>query len=375
MDSLLNHSMLCSACHSELEVGEEVLECMVETCRKSYHHECNGRVLSDAEKATWICPECVCAAKKGGANCETPVGTPASIKNVALRKPRSAPRPPPALHSPEKVVPMKMSTDLEIQLLREQITSLTERLADALSVIERYHSALTECTQKVVAVSGRLQELEQIITSRSSPEVPSSPKALYNEVVKAGLTSCIHGQAGSQVITKDPANAEDISGCMVRKISVITPKSNTRTAASDKVEHRDDHRHHRDSTTSTSAKEFNQRGAEGSLAKKQRRPTSTRCTGGPNITTLKAVEYRKHIHLWNMVSGAEEVREYLLNLCPNVVCTVEELKPKGNYKSYKIGVPVAHYEKCLAADVWPENARVKAWLFRRQDSNQQTQTK
>lgn len=63
-----------------------------------------------------------------------------------------------------------------------------------------------------------------------------------------------------------------------------------------------------------------------------------------------------------MVSGLEDVRLYLKELCPTVTFTVDELNSKGDYKSYKIGVPDTHYETCFAADVWPDNARIKAWI-------------
>lgn len=68
--------------------------------------------------------------------------------------------------------------------------------------------------------------------------------------------------------------------------------------------------------------------------------SSVRCNAGPDVTTLQAVEYRIYIHLWNMSSGADEIRAYLQQLCPDKMCTVEELKPKGiKQKSLKINVP------------------------------------
>lgn len=60
-----------------------------------------------------------------------------------------------------------------------------------------------------------------------------------------------------------------------------------------------------------------------------------------------------------MALGADEIREYLQQLCPGKNSTVEELKSKGDYKSNKIGVPQELYEKCLSVAVWPENERMK----------------
>ncbi|KOB62439.1 putative reverse transcriptase [Operophtera brumata] len=99
--------------------------------------------------------------------------------------------------------------------------------------------------------------------------------------------------------------------------------------------------------------------------RKNRRPALLCGTAGPSITTLRAVEARKLLHLWNMESNVDEVRQYLLQLCPTGTCIVEELIPKGNYKSYKIDVPANCYDKCYAIDVWPINARIKPWIHYR----------
>lgn len=98
--------------------------------------------------------------------------------------------------------------------------------------------------------------------------------------------------------------------------------------------------------------------------KRPRRSASIRGTAAPNLVPLKAVEYRKHIHLWNMASGSDEVLAYVKSLCPTGTCTLEELRAKGDYKSFKISVPAIYYDKCLSPQLWPENARIKPWLFR-----------
>lgn len=98
------------------------------------------------------------------------------------------------------------------------------------------------------------------------------------------------------------------------------------------------------------------------VKKRSRRPPSLCGTAGPAVTSLKAVEARSYIHLWNMESSAEEIRDYLRQLCPAGICTVEELTPKGAYKSYKLGIPAVFRESCMSANVWPVNARIKAWI-------------
>lgn len=96
--------------------------------------------------------------------------------------------------------------------------------------------------------------------------------------------------------------------------------------------------------------------------KKSRQSLSLRCVAGPDVTSLKAAESRRHFHLWNMLSGADEIKVYLSGLCPQKAVTVEQLKTTNNYNSFKIGVPEDCYDKCFSVDVWPENARVKKWI-------------
>lgn len=96
--------------------------------------------------------------------------------------------------------------------------------------------------------------------------------------------------------------------------------------------------------------------------KKVRSSVSMRCVAGPAVTSLKAVEPRKYIHLWNMLSDADEVKDYLKKLYPEKSCIVQELKTDKNYKSFKIGVHEECFENCLSVNIWPENARVKKWI-------------
>lgn len=390
MDSDLNNSMVCSACFSELLVGEEFLQCMVKTCSKSYHYECTNKSLSEVEKSTWVCPECTCAAKKGGANCETPVGTPACIKNVTQRKPSSIQAP--SQCSPVENITMSMPARLEIQLLREHITSLTERLTDAVSTIERYHLALTECTNKVEVVSVRLYELECHIRSQNFPVTSSPPRIPYSEVVKSPVKrdpvsghtgSSSRGKEQSSSVNETPVNRDPVCGHTGSSARASEQSSTgksllngnaSKSARPFKGENSGKDVGHVPALDMFPPEQECDNPHSQDRGKKQKRLTSVRCTAGPDITSLKAVEYRKYIHLWNMVSGADEVKEYLQTLCPNGTCTVEELKSKGDYKSYKLGVPAAVYDKCLSANAWPENARVKCYFFRRPGGRtQQTQ--
>lgn len=372
--------MICAGCRQDDRNGEEYMQCMNEACAKYYHLGCAG-TLSGVQRATWVCPECCIAARKVGRNCSVPVGTPTTLRNITMRR-RNPPGPARAIDSSisyssimdatVQTVDASVLGDSvpgEVQLLREQMTYLTEQLADALTAIERYHSALTICTAKVEVVSQKLMKLENSLESKSLSADTAMPLASENDTLPPIESAKAWGPKGGRVKPKGQGNA-----------SVAVARPTGRTLSLDETRN-EDQQHGMEFNCQNN----NQTGIAPSdghddvsggdwveaQTRKKRRQTSIRCTAGPSITTLKAVEYRKYIHLWNMFSGAEDVREYLQSLCPDGSCTVEELKSKGDYRSYKLGVPVAFFDKCMSADVWPENARVKMWFFRKPSNKPQ----
>lgn len=361
-----NSSTTCAACQMELSVGEEFLQCMVESCGKLYHYECNNKTLSADEKAIWVCPECTCSIRKGGGNCDIVVGTPPNVKNVSLRKPTSGSTSTQQRQRPSEAdISMPTSAALEIQLLREQITYLTEQLADAVITIGRYHTALTICTGKVEAISERLLVLEHSFESRGQSATTTTIPAPGEEVVKSDKPRKPRKRSHNRInrekqhVTKAVKKPDIPVFVPPNETTTITTPHANNSEVIEQSSSRTENIYTDDLDDFTGGKweEFR--------ARKQRRLTSIRCTAGSTVTSLRAVEERKHIHLWNMVSGADEVREYLQILCPGGTCTVEALKSRGDYKSYKLGVPVAYFDKCISADVWPVNARVKMWFFPR----------
>lgn len=101
---------------------------------------------------------------------------------------------------------------------------------------------------------------------------------------------------------------------------------------------------------------------------KKRRPSPLCGIADPAAIKLRAVVALKYIHLWNMASDAEDIRQYLNQLYPADTCIVEELKLRRDYKSYKIGVPLAQYDQYFSTNVWPINAKIKPWINYRRTS-------
>lgn len=354
MQGVYNAELVCSGCIKELDVGDEYLQCMSETCGKLYHVLCINKMPTFEDRNTWVCPECCNAFKRGGRNCDIPVGTPVTTKNITIRNRSEATFLPPE-STGETLV-------LEMELIRNQMTLLTEQLADAVSTVAKYHVAFTDCSRKLEIVSERLVQLELsspcLCRCADSGPLESGKLTVLNEKTEEGKHRTLN-LVKTAPTTNSPIVNVDNESLRKSTYAAVSLESSNGTETTQDV-------------AFTLANERAATGEWQEVRNRKKRFSSVRCTAGPQVTTLRAVEYRRYIHLWNMVSGVDEIRSYLQLLCPEKTCTVEELKPKGEYKSYKIGVPQELYEKCLSAEVWPENARVKAWLFRKPQNKDNT---
>lgn len=310
--------MICSACGNDFQGGEEYLQCCNEKCHKLYHYLCNNTDIPLEERANWICPECQCSKKKGGNNSDTPVGKLSANRNTNVTN--------------RKKLPTRRNDDiatggsddklaLEVQSLREQIALLNCRIEELVTTVKVYDEKLHLSNQAVCILEERLEVLE--VGSQNSV-------ASYASAAKSGPTKEHTEQA--KISSPNQLNTE--------QDNIVNPTEED------------------DSNGSGSLNNEEQR-----RPKQSRRSVSIRCTAGPEKTSLKAVERRKYLHLWNMESGTDDVRAYLEQLCPTGTCTLDPLKPKGEYKSYKIGVPVTFYDILLSPEVWPDNARIKEWTF------------
>ncbi|XP_073964313.1 uncharacterized protein [Choristoneura fumiferana] len=340
--------LICTACSGELTVGEEYLQCMVKNCDKLYHRLCTTQKLTMQEKDTWVCPECCAEHKKGGRNCDTPVGTPLTIKNIASRN-KSGDTPPTL---PSRPTMESSVMELEVQRMRDQMSLLSQQLASAVSTIAQYQIALSDYVVKFELLHDKFANLELALSSprpslvsvASGPDVDEAARSQKSKR-KRETKDHEHRQSGR---TGVPPALVTMNAPQAEQASHSGDQETGRVVLSDGEE-----------CDKVPEEEWRE------VRNRKKRYSSVRCTAGPEVTPLRAVEYRKYIHLWNMVSGADEILLYLRSLSPEGSFTVDELKSKGDYKSYKIGVPAALLERYLSADCWPVNARIRPWLFRK----------
>uniref|UniRef100_A0A2A4JUX9 Uncharacterized protein n=1 Tax=Heliothis virescens TaxID=7102 RepID=A0A2A4JUX9_HELVI len=100
-----------------------------------------------------------------------------------------------------------------------------------------------------------------------------------------------------------------------------------------------------------------------------------RGTAAPGTTNLEASERWRYLHLFYVKQGTSEgqVRDHLITICGSDVCTVDVLKPRGKYASFKLGVPSKLAELVMAPQSWAEDICVKPWRrnFRGQSNDPQ----
>lgn len=84
----------------------------------------------------------------------------------------------------------------------------------------------------------------------------------------------------------------------------------------------------------------------------------------PGFTSLEASDRWKYFHLFYVKQGTttDQVKNHINAICNTDNCTVEELKARGNYASFKLGVPFQMTECVLDANNWATDICVKPWM-------------
>ncbi|KAJ8710117.1 hypothetical protein PYW07_009483 [Mythimna separata] len=392
----------CAACRSIIVDGEEYLSCTLDKCKLKYHLQCSGEVIvTEGHPISWVCAECTCSPK--GDNSVITL-TQESDPNVTLRK--KAPMIQDALNQVEF-----QELSFEMSKLRLEMESLKEQFGKAVCVISNYECKLTEFASQIVLLNTQLkqcttmlpahqnvinqqqplyittqQQLDMVTTLQESEPITQAGaatpaqtphRAKKHKKVKAKSTV---NKAPGDTSPKQPnaiqVNPTDHKVSTIQTLELLRANNQT-SPAKDSTSSVDDHASPcvdhvaldndivtTDGGVFLAVNHDDDQNWTKVTGKKFKKPMSLCGVAGPNITNLKAVEPRKYLHLWNMESSADEIRDYLRTLCPTGACTVEELRARGNYKSYKIGIPIIYFEKCYSVDVWPMNARVNTWIAR-----------
>lgn len=122
------------------------------------------------------------------------------------------------------------------------------------------------------------------------------------------------------------------------------------------------------STSNATNKGINDSHDEGWIGVKRKRPRNLlseviRGTASPGTTQLEASEQSRYLHLYFVKTGtaATQVLAHLERICGERSCTVDTLKARGNYASFKLCVPSKMSEIVMSPNNWAENICIKPW--------------
>lgn len=396
--------MICSACRSDIDNknGEIYLFCTKDSCNKLYHLLCTGE--KNPNKSTWVCPECCCLSKKGGDNSLTPVGASKKTRdpNITIRK-----KAPVCVATPKSDVSELPNLDvnkeifLEIRSLKTEIIILKDNISKAVGLIAKYETKLDAYVHKVDTLNNKLEEgntksgfsVNQPCPVEHPP-MPIEPRAADPARTTGSSASDIDISKSTSVVTDairvsasndklDVINAEQ-----KEKVVQSEPKNKSDYQQWTEVRNRKSHRltsfggTPRPAKTSLKAAETRMECVGDEVLQRQPTRNSTpnvlRGTATPGSTLLEASERIKYLHLFYVKEGTSEdqVREHIKTIC--TICaddhfTVDALKSRGRYASFKIGVPFKWSERLLCPQNWAEDICIKPWrqLFRGKNERQE----
>lgn len=337
----------------------------------------------------WICPVCQCTSKKGGNNNDTPVGTPTVdrfIKDNTTHK-RAAPA---KMKSGSQI--LKSCSSKDTQVLYELITQINDQLKEVLISVKACQSKLDENTKVLNIMDGRINTLEtELQTLRTMSTTATLSCKTRTNNCRLGMSDIIQPDISSEMYPNGFGSIDvDVPGILQStakkdNIPINIPLQKPESGTLPVVQFNSNELPSTVSVgssppnsiitmpvcTTVIPQAYTHNPTEASNIKRKitkvpensskAQFTSIRGTAGPDTTTLKAVDPRKYLHLWNMASETDEVLAYMHKICSKETCSVEKLKSRGNYKSYKIGIPEADFDKCLSPELWPTNARIKEW--------------
>lgn len=101
----------------------------------------------------------------------------------------------------------------------------------------------------------------------------------------------------------------------------------------------------------------------------------TRGTAAPGSTQIQASERWKYLHLYYVRVGTtvEQVLDHLKSIHDGLY-TVESLKARGNYASFKLGVPAKLVDQIMSPQNWTEDICIKPWKHNFRPRTRKSQT-
>lgn len=374
----------CAGCRAVITEGIPFMRCV--KCKQFFDLLCSNftaqtfAALSPELKSTWICVECRSRIPRGD-NSHTPVRQPV-MHNMSIGSECPADI---SMSSPDNVTVRtgsryaraasrneQTSSSLDemrvsiVQDLKDMQDNFEKRLSIKLGnlLCDQFNTFKSELFNLVTGLTGRITELEKKIetmTNSSNSTVNKNIESQMSIVAPAPpplQTGPPSTPTYNALTRRQNKKTDDINSTNKK---VIAPAPVVITPDIPKVV---------ESTSSS----LNTVAVEDDLAgnwvevrpKKHLRaslPNVLRGTAAPGVTSLRAAERWRSLHLYYVLEGTTpaEVQAHLKSICGSDVCTVEELKSRGRYSSFKLGVPAKFAECVMSPKNWAEDICVKPW--------------
>lgn len=322
--------------------------------------------LSPEIKLSWVCVECRSKIPKGD-NSNTPVRqycmqdiitrdchdiSNSSPDNVTVRTGRRYGQSSDndGMNSPLQTPQLSI-----VKELREVQVEFEERLTLKISKLffEHFHSLKIDLLERVNCLSNRVDELQRTINGyATASKVTKKDKPSKNTTVAAKPKI---NDIDRQTLPARRENRKQQRQNVSTPTSTSTPTAKSDYASAVKSA---------DPVSNNGIGEWTEvRRRKPSLSARVSLPGVLRGSAAPGATLLSAAEKRTYLHLYYVKVGTtvEQVNAHLKEICGGDVCTVEALKARGNYASFKLAVPPGLTDHILSPENWAVDICVKPW--------------
>lgn len=404
---------MCGGCKSSIE-NERSLRCCI--CAQVYDLLCANvpiavySTMTTEHREKWVCLECKCKQPRGD-NSNTPVRSTRSeagsiycddqSMNVTIRKTQfSQNRKSTKQLYDEYLHPDETYLDNLRGVIQEEFKdAINERLANMISnvVAKQVDLIFTKGFLKLSDQIMRLEKQLNLMTSRSVCNSANCKQGAQKCHASNDVDDCKNKSFDSEKTTvvlsvtpvlaentsentgkpqtKSILNAIAVSEPSLGKDASKPPKRNKPAPLSKTLLTQEDQDTNRKmAALDTSAERVQNQNDQSvhsqgewiQVAKKRHNKSPKdviRGSATSGLTQLEAAERVRYMHLYyvKVDTTEEQVLDHLKSIVNSEEYTVECLKARGNYSSFKLGVP-SRLENCvMSSEHWPENICIKPW--------------
>lgn len=393
----------CAGCKMDI-LGNVFLSCKI--CTQTYDLDCANvtqkqfQDMSVVSKKDFECPACQCRKPKFG-NINTPVGSksvpkaesyaplqeqdslinliddePLSMNENITYRPHQRMQPKDLTFLVDSIADESITVGCIRTVIRDEFERIIdERLMklfrkydeDQIALHRQTEQVLANINKKMTLIECRVADLEgKLAAANKKPSSqPVVPQTLTPELVVPNPRGILEKQTSTEPV---PATLEIevpistlVAATSLEENSALTSKQSLHNNASVvEIQH-----------PASNAKSFSE------AVKKPKKPSkpqgivrgSAKVSG--SLPQLVAAEQLRYIHLYYVQMGTtvQKVKDYIISITDaEIFCSVEPLRARGHYASFKIGVPSKLYDSVMTAEMWPEDVCIKPWThnFRQQ---------